>query len=103
MPLVDDDEAIQALAAQRPDLVRSLVTVSVPHPRAFARSMLSSSQPLRSEVLPGETWQVRGRSRTTFDEMVRMDLEYARTRSLWTDIKILAATPRAMLSGKGAA
>ncbi len=56
------------------------------------------------EAKPGVTgpWQVRGRSQTTFDEMVRIDLHYARTHSLWTDIKILAATPRAMLSGKGA-
>jgi lipopolysaccharide/colanic/teichoic acid biosynthesis glycosyltransferase len=53
------------------------------------------------EAKPGITgaWQVKGRSRTTFDEMVRMDLEYARTYSLWTDIKILAATPRAMFKG----
>jgi lipopolysaccharide/colanic/teichoic acid biosynthesis glycosyltransferase len=53
------------------------------------------------EAKPGITgfWQVNGRSRTTFDEMVRMDLEYARTHSLWTDIKILAATPPAMLKG----
>jgi pimeloyl-ACP methyl ester carboxylesterase len=36
------------LAAQRPDLVTSLVTVSVPHPGAFARSLLTSSQALRS-------------------------------------------------------
>jgi lipopolysaccharide/colanic/teichoic acid biosynthesis glycosyltransferase len=56
------------------------------------------------DAKPGVTglWQVEGRSRTTFDEMVRLDLRYARTRTLWTDIKILAATPRAMLSGKGA-
>ena len=47
------------------------------------------------EAKPGITglWQVAGRSRTTFDEMVRLDLRYARTRSLWTDIKILLATP----------
>ncbi|HTU99433.1 MAG TPA: sugar transferase [Luteitalea sp.] len=45
------------------------------------------------------TWQVNGRSRTTFDDMVRMDLQYVRTRSLWTDIKILAATPLAMVKG----
>jgi lipopolysaccharide/colanic/teichoic acid biosynthesis glycosyltransferase len=53
------------------------------------------------EAKPGitGTWQVKGRSRTTFDEMVRMDLEYARTHSLWADIKILAATPRAMFKG----
>lgn len=57
------------------------------------------------EVKPGITglWQVTGRSRTTFDEMVRLDLRYARTCSIWTDIKILLATPRAVISGKGAA
>jgi lipopolysaccharide/colanic/teichoic acid biosynthesis glycosyltransferase len=56
------------------------------------------------EAKPGITglWQVSGRSRTTFDEMVRLDLRYARTRSLWTDIKILLATPAAVISGKGA-
>jgi lipopolysaccharide/colanic/teichoic acid biosynthesis glycosyltransferase len=56
------------------------------------------------EAKPGVTgpWQVFGRSRTTFDDMVRLDLRYARTHSLWTDIKILAATPAAMISGKGA-
>jgi lipopolysaccharide/colanic/teichoic acid biosynthesis glycosyltransferase len=56
------------------------------------------------EAKPGITglWQVKGRSRTTFDEMVRLDLQYARECSVWTDIKILLATPRAVVSGKGA-
>jgi len=56
------------------------------------------------DAKPGITglWQVAGRSRTTFDEMVRLDLRYARTRSLWTDVKILLATPAAVISGKGA-
>ena len=56
------------------------------------------------EAKPGLTglWQVSGRSRTTFDEMVRLDLRYARSSSVWTDIKILLATPRAVISGKGA-
>jgi lipopolysaccharide/colanic/teichoic acid biosynthesis glycosyltransferase len=56
------------------------------------------------DVKPGLTglWQVTGRSRTTFDEMVRLDLRYARTVSLWTDLKILLATPRAVIAGKGA-
>jgi lipopolysaccharide/colanic/teichoic acid biosynthesis glycosyltransferase len=56
------------------------------------------------EAKPGITglWQVTGRSRTTFDEMVRLDLRYARSQSLWTDIKILLATPAAVISGKGA-
>ena len=56
------------------------------------------------EAKPGLTglWQVKGRSRTTFDEMVRLDLRYARNQSFWTDLKILAATPRAVVSGEGA-
>ena len=56
------------------------------------------------DAKPGITglWQVKGRSRTTFDEMVRLDLRYVKTCSLGTDIKILLATPRAVISGKGA-
>jgi lipopolysaccharide/colanic/teichoic acid biosynthesis glycosyltransferase len=56
------------------------------------------------EVKPGVTglWQVSGRSRLTFDEMVRLDLQYCRTWSLWLDLKILFATPRAVISGEGA-
>lgn len=56
------------------------------------------------ETRPGITglWQVSGRSRTSFDEMVRLDLLYARNWSLWLDLKILLDTPRAVLSGDGA-
>jgi lipopolysaccharide/colanic/teichoic acid biosynthesis glycosyltransferase len=56
------------------------------------------------EAKPGITglWQVTGRSRTTFDDMVRLDLRYARSHSVWSDVKILLATPRAVFSGKGA-
>jgi lipopolysaccharide/colanic/teichoic acid biosynthesis glycosyltransferase len=56
------------------------------------------------EAKPGITglWQVTGRSRTTFDEMVRLDLRYAKTRSLWTDLGILLRTPAAVMGGKGA-
>jgi len=56
------------------------------------------------EVKPGLTglWQVSGRSRLRFDEMVRLDLRYAATWSLWLDIKILLRTPRAVFSGSGA-
>jgi lipopolysaccharide/colanic/teichoic acid biosynthesis glycosyltransferase len=56
------------------------------------------------EVKPGITglWQVKGRSRTTFDDMVRLDLKYARTWSLGLDFKILLETPRAVFFGGGA-
>ena len=55
-------------------------------------------------VKPGITglWQVDGRSRVTFDEMVRLDIRYARRWSLWLDLKILMQTPRAVVSGSGA-
>jgi lipopolysaccharide/colanic/teichoic acid biosynthesis glycosyltransferase len=56
------------------------------------------------EVKPGVTglWQVSGRSRTSFDDMVRLDLRYTQSWSIWLDVKILLATPRAVLSGDGA-
>jgi lipopolysaccharide/colanic/teichoic acid biosynthesis glycosyltransferase len=56
------------------------------------------------EVKPGITglWQVNGRNRITFDEMVRLDLRYARAWSPWMDIKILLLTPRAVFLGEGA-
>jgi exopolysaccharide biosynthesis polyprenyl glycosylphosphotransferase len=56
------------------------------------------------EIKPGITglWQVEGRSRTRFDEMVRLDLKYARVWSIWLDVKILLQTPGAVLTGEGA-
>jgi lipopolysaccharide/colanic/teichoic acid biosynthesis glycosyltransferase len=56
------------------------------------------------EVKPGITglWQIQGRSRTTFDDMVRLDLRYAKTWSPVSDLKILLRTPRAVFSGDGA-
>jgi lipopolysaccharide/colanic/teichoic acid biosynthesis glycosyltransferase len=56
------------------------------------------------ELKPGVTglWQVSGRSRTCFDDMVRLDLRYSQRWSLWLDFKILLATPLAVFSGDGA-
>jgi lipopolysaccharide/colanic/teichoic acid biosynthesis glycosyltransferase len=56
------------------------------------------------ELKPGVTglWQVNGRSRTCFDDMVRLDLRYSQTWSLWLDLKILLATPLAVVAGNGA-
>lgn len=58
----------------------------------------------RFEAPPGITgwWQVRGRNRVSFDEMVRMDIYYIEHQSFWLDLKILLLTPWAVLSGKGA-
>ena len=56
------------------------------------------------ETKPGITgvWQVTGRSRVKFDEMVRMDLRYALAWSPWLDVKILLRTPFAVIRGSGA-
>ena len=56
------------------------------------------------EAKPGITglWQVNGRSRVKFDDMVRLDLKYARDWSPWLDLKILMRTPGAVVLGDGA-
>jgi lipopolysaccharide/colanic/teichoic acid biosynthesis glycosyltransferase len=52
-------------------------------------------------VRPGITglWQVKGRSRVSFEEMVRLDLQYASEWSPWLDIKLLLRTPGAVIKG----
>jgi lipopolysaccharide/colanic/teichoic acid biosynthesis glycosyltransferase len=59
----------------------------------------------RLAALPGMTglWQANGRCSVSFDDMVRMDIEYVRNQSLWLDLKILFLTIPAVLSGRGAA
>jgi len=58
----------------------------------------------RLEAKPGLTclWQISGRSHIAFDEWMRLDLEYLRTRSLWTDLVILAKTVPAVMARRGA-
>jgi lipopolysaccharide/colanic/teichoic acid biosynthesis glycosyltransferase len=58
----------------------------------------------RFEVQPGITglWQATGRSDTSFDEMVRLDIYYAEHWSLGLDLRILLLTIPAVISGRGA-
>ncbi|MGC9368057.1 MAG: sugar transferase [Paracoccaceae bacterium] len=55
-------------------------------------------------VRPGITgaWQVSGRSNTTYDERVQMDVDYIRNRSFWGDVRIVLKTVRAILLRDGA-
>ncbi len=55
-------------------------------------------------VKPGITglWQIMGRSSTSFNDMVRLDLRYVREWTLWLDFKILLKTPWVVLACKGA-
>jgi len=52
----------------------------------------------RFEAAPGLTglWQVSGKNRTTFEQMVQLDIEYARRQSFWLDVQIIAKTLPAM-------
>ena len=56
-------------------------------------------QKLRFEVAPGLTglWQVSGKNKTTFSEMIQMDIEYWQSRSLWLDLKIIFKTVPAVV------
>jgi len=62
-------------------------------------------QRARLNATPGITglWQVYGRSRVTFEEMVRMDITYTETRSLGQDLKLIVLTVPVMVFGIGGA
>lgn len=55
----------------------------------------------RLEMKPGITglWQVSGRNRISFDEMVRLDTYYVENWSIWLDLKIILVTIPAILRG----
>ena len=60
----------------------------------------SAAQRRRFSVMPGLTglWQVSGKNLTTFDEMIRLDVRYAESRSLKLDLQIILRTPGAILA-----
>jgi len=58
----------------------------------------------RLAAVPGITglWQIRGRGRVSFDEMVKLDIEYIDNWSVWLDLKILILTlPALLVNGQG--
>ncbi|MEM6534009.1 MAG: sugar transferase [Pseudomonadota bacterium] len=57
-----------------------------------------------SSLRPGITglWQVKGRSDTSYEDRVSLDVQYAKTRSFWGDIKIMILTVPAVFSSRGA-
>jgi lipopolysaccharide/colanic/teichoic acid biosynthesis glycosyltransferase len=81
-----------SLVGPRPPIPYEVESYDIWHRRRFL------------ETKPGITglWQVEGRSRVKFDDMVRLDLRYARIWSPWLDIKILLRTPGAVFRGDGA-
>lgn len=71
------------------------------------RPCLPAEEPLyqgwqteRFASVPGLSglWQVSGKNQTTFEQMVRLDIQYSQTKSLWLDLKIIFLTPPTLLS-----
>jgi lipopolysaccharide/colanic/teichoic acid biosynthesis glycosyltransferase len=81
--------------------------MSLVGPRPVPAYEVAGYQPQHFErlnAMPGITglWQVEGRSRVSFEEMISMDIEYVRTRSFWMDCKLLFLTVPAAIFGRGA-
>jgi exopolysaccharide biosynthesis WecB/TagA/CpsF family protein len=94
------DELPQLFNVLRGDM--SLVGPRPALPREVAK--YSDRDLKRLQGKPGITgiWQVSGRADIPFQRMVEMDVDYLKTRSLLTDITILARTPLAVVMAKGA-
>jgi len=80
----------------------SLVGPRPPVPREVARYSPADRRRLASP--PGITciWQISGRSEIDFSGQVKLDVDYIESQSFWRDVRILARTVPAVLSGKGA-
>jgi exopolysaccharide biosynthesis polyprenyl glycosylphosphotransferase len=80
-----------SLVGPRPPLPREVSKYSLAHRRRLA-------------VRPGITciWQISGRAEIDFSGQVQLDVDYIESQGFWVDVKILARTVPAVLSGKGA-
>ncbi len=94
------DELPQALNVLRGEM--TLVGPRPPLPSEVALYSLGDRR--RLAALPGITclWQISGRSNIDFSGQVKLDVRYLETQSLAEDLRILARTVPAVLSGKGA-
>jgi lipopolysaccharide/colanic/teichoic acid biosynthesis glycosyltransferase len=64
----------------------------------YEYELYESAQRRRFDAVPGLTglWQVSGKNRTTFEEMIQLDVEYSKRLSLWFDLKIILRTVPAL-------
>jgi lipopolysaccharide/colanic/teichoic acid biosynthesis glycosyltransferase len=91
--------------AQMINVLRGEMSIVGPRPPVlYEYGLYRDYHKQRLAVLPGITGlaQVRARSRASFEEMVEIDLEYIRDRSVWGDLAIIAQTVWVVLSGRGA-
>lgn len=95
MNILKGDMSLVGPRAYYPDELREQQK-KYPHTKDDVKVVLS--------IKPGLTgqWQVNGRSEINFDKRIQMDAHYVKKRSLFYDLLIIAKTPWAMLSAKGA-
>jgi len=86
------------------NILRGDMSLVGPRPTSVNLAVYEPWHAVRLEVRPGLTgvWQIHGRNQTTFDERVRMDIDYVENLSLRHDLKLLVQTVTVVLKGKGA-
>ena len=86
------------------NVLRGDMSLVGPRPTSFEPSRYELWHTQRLDVRPGLTglWQVEGRNVTTFDERLRLDVQYIRRRSLAFDVMLLARTVVVVLRRSGA-
>jgi lipopolysaccharide/colanic/teichoic acid biosynthesis glycosyltransferase len=88
------------------NVLRGEMTLVGPRPPVpYEVEIYGTRDRLRLSGKPGltGTWQIYGRSRVTFNEMVEMDITYLQQQSIWQDLKLIALTIPVMLLGRGGA
>jgi lipopolysaccharide/colanic/teichoic acid biosynthesis glycosyltransferase len=86
------------------NVLRGEMTLVGPRPPLpYEVEMYSQRDWLRLSGKPGltGTWQIYGRSRVPFADMVEMDIAYLQKQSLWQDLKLIALTVPVMILGRG--
>src|SRR3954452_3225717 len=86
------------------NVLRGDMSLVGPRPTSFAPSTYELWHTHRLDVPPGITglWQVEGRNATTFDERLRLDVQYMRRMSLGFDLMLLLRTMLAVFRRSGA-
>ncbi len=86
------------------NVLRGQMSIVGTRPTSFAASTYELWHSERLEVTPGITglWQIKGRGTMTFDERLRLDIEYIERRSTLLDLRIIAQTALAVFRGSGA-
>jgi lipopolysaccharide/colanic/teichoic acid biosynthesis glycosyltransferase len=87
------------------NVIKGEMSIIGPRPLAtYETEEFTEYENLRHKVKPGLTclWQISGRSDTTFEQMIGLDLKYLRKMSIFTDIRILFKTVGVVVLGKGA-